>query len=56
MTAGSIGAEAASLVLPDGVTGTLAYDATSVTLVIGGAGTDEIFGNGFELIPDRVTE
>jgi hypothetical protein len=54
VTAGSIGVQSASLVLPDGVTGQLAYDTTSVMLVIGDAGTDEIFGNGFELIPGVV--
>jgi hypothetical protein len=48
LTASAIGTQHASLVLPNGVNGALVYDATSVSVVIGGAASDTIFEDGFD--------
>ena len=48
LSAGSISVQKASLVLPDGVSGQIAYSATSVTVAIGGGVPDAIFDDGFD--------
>jgi len=51
LSAASISVKKASLVLPTGVSGQLAYGATSVTVEIGGGAPDTIFDDGFDGAP-----